>query len=177
MPKISGTDQGIWRRIRLIPFELAFPDPKIHPDVPENRRQDRNLSQKLRLELPGILNWMVEGCLRWQRQGLSRPRVVQAATESYREDNDPVGQFIAECCEKKGVASFSSIYDSYCEWALASRDRPIGKKEFSQRLVAKGFSRERKGRAGETIITGLSLVRLPELGMVAGLDQRRWPEL
>ena len=177
MPKISGTDQGIWRRIRLIPFEVAFLDPKIHPDVPENRRQDRNLSQKLRLELPGILNWMVEGCLRWQRQGLSRPRVVQAATESYREDNDPVGQFIAECCDKKGVTPFSSIYDSYCEWALASRDRPIAKKEFSQRLVAKGFSRERKGRAGETVITGLSLVRLPELGMVAGLDQRRWPEL
>ena len=164
MPKISGTDHGIWRRIRLIPFEVAFLDPKVHPEAPPKRRQDRELGVKLRSELPGILNWMIEGCLRWQKDGLSRPDIVTAATESYREDNDPVGQFISECCEQKGYEPFAVLYESYYEWAEVVRDRPISKKEFSQRLIAKGYVRERKGNASVIAIAGLQLVR------VRGLD-------
>ena len=171
MPKISGTDHGIWRRIRLIPFEVAFLDPKVFPEAPENRRQDRGLGAKLRSELPGILNWMVEGCLRWQKDGLSRPLAVTAATESYREENDPVGQFIAESCDQSGSVSFSTIYEEYFEWATATRDRPINRKEFSQRLVAKGFGRERRGRAGEMTVTGLSLIRIHGMDLEAGVPQ------
>ena len=167
MPKISGTDHGIWRRIRLIPFEVAFIDPKIHPETPINRQQDRSLGAKLRNELPGILNWMLAGCLRWQKEGMSRPQAVTAATESYREENDPVGQFIVEKCEREGSEAFSIIYDEYIEWAVEIKDRPINRKEFSQRLAAKGFVRERQGNSGVTTIIGLTMSR------VAGLDSVR----
>ena len=163
MPRISGTDQGIWRRIRLIPFAVEFLDPKLHPDAPDNRKQDRALGDKLRAELSGILNWMIEGCLRWQQGGLSRPAVVTAATESYRDDNDPVGQFIGDCCTIKDRcnASFASIYESYYQWAEVNHERAISRKEFSQRLGAKGYARERKGKSGEMHVVGLELVRVP----------------
>ena len=176
MPKISGTDHGIWRRIRLIPFEVAFIDPKIHPETPTNRQQDRGLGAKLRSELSGILNWMLAGCLRWQKEGLSRPEAVTSATEGYREDNDPVGQFIGERCETDGSEAFAPLYEAYYDWATEARDRPINRKEFSQRLAAKGYNRERRGKSGERTIVGLTLIRVTGLGRVE-TKPTRTPEM
>jgi putative DNA primase/helicase len=62
-PAIHGTDEGIWRRLRLVPFTVQIP----------TEEQDRDLLVKLRAELPGILRWAVEGCLDWQRNGLKPP--------------------------------------------------------------------------------------------------------
>lgn len=87
-PRIKGTDLAIWRRVKLIPFTETIPED----------RQDRKLPEKLRAEAPGILAWAVRGCLDWQREGLGIPDEVRTATQAYRQEEDIVGQFIAECC-------------------------------------------------------------------------------
>ena len=87
-PNIRGTDEGIWRRIKIIPFTVV-----IRPD-----RRDKELPQKLKAEFSGILNWAVDGCLRWQAEGLAEPDVVQAATGQYRQQQDVLAAFLAECC-------------------------------------------------------------------------------
>jgi putative DNA primase/helicase len=88
-PTIRGTDDGIWRRIHLVPFNVKIP--------PE--RQGKHLVSKLRLELPGILAWAVEGALEWQGVGLKPPDKVLAATKEYRSEMDVLGLFLADCCE------------------------------------------------------------------------------
>ncbi len=87
-PVVRGTDDGIWRRICLVPWTVTIP-------VAE---RDAELPTKLRAELPGVLAWAVRGCLEWQRGGLKVPAVVHDATDAYREESDPVGEFFALRC-------------------------------------------------------------------------------
>jgi hypothetical protein len=89
-PEIRGTDHGIWRRIRLIPFTVRIPDAE----------QDKDLPNKLRQELPGILAWCVAGCRLWQEEGLEPPEEVRDATECYRAGQDVLGEFLAQCCDR-----------------------------------------------------------------------------
>jgi putative DNA primase/helicase len=116
-PEIRGTDNGIWRRVKLIPFEVTIP--------PEKR--DRNLLQKLRGEAPGILAWAVRGCLVWQREGLNDPARVRLATASYRHESDALADFLDSCCitaaESPEPASrvkvpAAVLYKEYVRWAL-----------------------------------------------------------
>lgn len=88
-PGIGGTDDGIWRRIRMIPFDL-----KLKPE-----QIDRDLGDKLKLEAEGILNWAVEGCLLWQLDGLQSPLKVEKAILEYKEEEDRIGGFIEDECE------------------------------------------------------------------------------
>jgi hypothetical protein len=85
-PYVKGTDHAIWRRIRLISFNVT-----ISPE-----EEDKELLAKLRAELPGILAWAVRGCLEWQRKGLDVPEEVTVATAEYREDQDFFGAFIED---------------------------------------------------------------------------------
>lgn len=89
-PVIKGTDEGIWRRIALEPFEASFPEDK----------QDKQLGDKLRDEAPGILNWMLVGNAKWQDDGLAPPDEVTDASRAYREEQDLLGQVLVACCEK-----------------------------------------------------------------------------
>jgi putative DNA primase/helicase len=83
-PVIRGTDDGIWRRLMLIPFKVQ---------IPESDR-DRQLINKLKAELPGILNRTLQGCLEWQRDGLGIPQEVQDAVAEYRKDMDILGRLM-----------------------------------------------------------------------------------
>jgi putative DNA primase/helicase len=85
-PVIKGTDYGIWRRIKLIPFTTRIPEEK----------QDKHLELKLREEASGILNWLLEGTARWKREGLKAPKAVLLATDEYREEMDVIGNFLKE---------------------------------------------------------------------------------
>ena len=116
-PAISGTDEGIWRRLRLVPFTVQIP-----PD-----EQDRNLLRKLQAELPGILNWALQGCLEWQADGLKPPAIVAAAVAEYRAESDTLGRFIAECCQTRSLAQVKSsslfkAYQEFCFKRLSGRD-------------------------------------------------------
>src|SRR5215472_622486 len=80
-PVISDESPAMWRRIRLIPFVEHF----------EGARKDPALPEKLKAEGPGILNWAIQGCLKWQQEGLEAPQAVAEATEAYAVESDSLG--------------------------------------------------------------------------------------
>jgi putative DNA primase/helicase len=145
-PVIQGRDNGIWRRIRLIPFDVTIP-----PD-----KRDKHLQEKLRAELPGILNWAVKGCLAWQRQGLAEPAVVTTAVDAYRAEMDVIQQWTSECCTMSPAAEWKSseAYYSYRNWAQDSGYKPLSLGNFSRDLE-KRFSRVKRKDANYFVgITG-----------------------
>lgn len=130
-PKISGTDLGIWRRIRLIPFNVIIPDNEI----------DRELGHKLQNELPGILNWALAGCAAWMKDGLKEPAEVLSATESYQSEMDTLFTFISECIvEKKGeILKAGDLYKVYEAWCSRNGEYKISATKFSLKLKERGF--------------------------------------
>ena len=135
-PIIKGTDHAIWRRIRLVPFQVTFPPEK----------QDKGLAQKLKTELSGILNWAVEGCLAWQREGLEAPEEVVHATEGYREEMDTLAAFLRERTEAApaGGVSAKALYKAYCAWCEENGERPQTPKALGMRLGERGYSSTHK---------------------------------
>lgn len=151
-PIIGGVDDGIWRRVKIIPFTLNL---KPH-------ERDKKLDTKLTLEIPGILNWMLEGCLKWQKSGLKEPRVVVDATGNYKEDMDILGPFLAENCytvEPKNEAIMieaKELYNVYDRWCFGSGERSLGNRSFYRMLETKGFGKT-KGTGNKTFLTGITL--------------------
>jgi putative DNA primase/helicase len=121
-PAILGTDEGIWRRIRLIPFDVVI--------SPEQR--DRHLLSKLRAELPGILAWAVEGCRLWQRDGLGDPEAVAEATQQYRDESDTFGEFLTACCQVNpaGHVLAGALFTAYETWTRQSGVETLRKDAF-----------------------------------------------
>lgn len=131
-PTVKGTDHGIWRRLRLIPFTVRIPD----------EDKDRDLPAKLAAELPGILNWAIAGCLRWQREGLRIPQCVRAATEAYRAEEDIVGQFLDESTviRQDARAGRTELYKAYQRWAASGGiNHPLTARRFNRQLEERGF--------------------------------------
>jgi putative DNA primase/helicase len=138
-PAIRGTDLAIWRRVCMVPFSVT---------IPENER-DAELPQKLRAELPGILNWALEGCRAWQSGGLAPPASVRAATDEYRQSMDTLGAFIAERCSTAfadGNAGASDLFRAYDSWAKENGEHALGSRKFGEKLLEKGFRREHTAR-------------------------------
>ena len=109
MPKIYGTDEGIWRRLIIIPFT--------HTVKKENI--DKNLEDKLKAESMGILKWAIDGAMMWQREGLNPPEVIKQASQDYREEMDVIEAFISECCVigNDYKIKASELFDAYKKWA------------------------------------------------------------
>jgi putative DNA primase/helicase len=133
-PVIRGTDTGIWSRIRLVPFDVSF-----------EGREDKTLKAKLLEELPGILTWAVEGCLRWQRDGLGNCDSVQAATSEYRAESDQLGRFIDDCCTQglylQAKARF--LYERYRRWADGTGEDVMTETAFGLSISERGFEKKR----------------------------------
>jgi putative DNA primase/helicase len=134
-PVIKGTDHAIWRRIRLIPFNVTIAD----------KDQDHGLARKLQDELPGILKWALKGCLDWQKHGLGLPEGVEAATNQYRSEMDVLGSFIDEICvtNDRSKVGATVIYEKYVEWCQANREYAMNRRSFVSNLKERGFIRER----------------------------------
>ncbi|MGI8751204.1 MAG: DNA primase family protein [Acidimicrobiales bacterium] len=131
-PAIRGTDLGIWRRIKLIPFTVS-----IAPDD-----QDEHLAEHLADELPGILRWAIAGCLEWQRRGLDTPEAVVKATEQYRLEQDVIGQFIADCCTTNPMLKVQStpLYEAYKAWCVEQGiTHPLSQKALAPRIEEHGY--------------------------------------
>lgn len=149
-PRIAGTDHAIWRRIRLIPFDVVIPD----------HEQDKALGDKLRAELPGILRWTVAGCRNWQDRGLQPPQAVVAATDEYRVEMDLVAQFLADTCTTNAMMQVRStdLYNAYKEWCQANGlTHPLSQKALAPRLEERGFDRT-EDRTKRIWWTGLGLI-------------------
>jgi putative DNA primase/helicase len=146
-PVIKGTDHGVWRRIRLIPFDVTIPD----------SQQDKDLANRLRDELPGILRWAVEGCLAYQREHLGMPPAVTQATEEYRAESDVLAEFLTEeCVTRTGLMETSqALYESYERWCARAGEHAISRKAFGTSLRERGY--ESKRREAGNMWVGISL--------------------
>ncbi|MBA2715244.1 MAG: primase C-terminal domain-containing protein, partial [Rubrobacteraceae bacterium] len=163
-PEIRGTDNAIWRRIRLIPFTETIPPAE----------QDKKLSSKLRSELPGILAWTVEGCLEWQREGLQAPEEVRKATGAYRAEMDVIGAFLRDECEtgRDHKASFKVVYDRYEEWCADGGEKAETRRKFNARLKERGqFMDRRSGPGGSYEWHGLQLLKKQNSGFAGKLKE------
>jgi putative DNA primase/helicase len=133
-PQIANNGHGIWRRIRVIPFEVTIPEAK----------QDKELGIKLERELSGILNRLIEGCLLWQKDGgLGLPEKVKETNEIYRVEADSVGTYLKDCCiiESKAKVPILVLYKHYEEWAKSAGEEVYKSRIFTDKLEEKGFRR------------------------------------
>ena len=126
------------RRVNLLLFDLIVP----------KAERDLKLVDKLRGEWPGILQWQIEGCLAWQKQGLNPPESVIAATDAYFESEDGMALWIEERCELvKGFWQPSeALWRSWRDWAEKSGVRYGSRTEFKASMEKRGFRHERNKR-------------------------------
>jgi putative DNA primase/helicase len=139
-PTIRGTDFGIWRRIKLIPFEVNIPKDKV----------DKNLKYKLREEFPQILAWAVEGCRKWQEDGLHEPQRVLEATKEYKQEMDLVAGFIEQCVMINYGATehvmASDLFNVYRQWAKQNNEYEMSSKKFFTEVQKKLPEKGRNGK-------------------------------
>ncbi len=154
-PRIDGTDEGIWSRVRLLPFDVRYQD----ADAPEGPYKDTKLTQKLQAEAPGILAWAVQGCLDWQKNGLNKPSKVMSATDGYRADMDYLGAFLGEVCVLLPQAHTGSteLYNAYCAWSERNKERAMSLRRFSLALSERG-SVQKTLLHGRYIWRGIGLI-------------------
>ena len=100
-PRITGKDEGIWRRIKLIPFEYKIPDEEV--------KDQSVIFKEFEQEFPGILNWAIEGFRKYQSEGVEEPKVFLDAIKEYRSDSDTLGGFMEECCTVRFVSFYPGI--------------------------------------------------------------------
>src|SRR5207245_661924 len=108
-PELRSVGEAMKRRFRIIPFPVKIAEEKKDPD----------LLVKLRAEAPGILRWGIEGCLKWQREGLTAPASITKATGDYIESQDHWSAWLGECCEMDvdAWASSTMLFVSWTQWA------------------------------------------------------------
>lgn len=126
LPQINNTDHGIWRRIKAIPFNRTF----------SAEEQDKTLGDKLIQELPGILNWAIEGCLAWQEHELQTPQIVEDQVAEYKSAMDSISQFVRDECEQDGnhVYAASKFYQAYRDWCGSAGRKPQSQTAFKRAL-------------------------------------------
>lgn len=132
-PVIRGTDNAIWNRIRLLPFTVTIPE----------HEQDKELPNKLRAELPGILTWAVRGCLDWQRYGLGLPDEVRSATDSYRAEQDVIAGFLQDSCiiDRQASVTAKALYEAYKRWCDDTGEYTSSQRRVGTSLTERGFVR------------------------------------
>jgi len=130
-PVIKGTDHGIWRRIKLIPFLTKITEDK----------QDKHLEYKLREEASGILNWLLEGAAVWRKERLQMPNIILSATDEYRAEMDVIGNFIDERCilKKEVKINIRVLYKAYSEWCDENNEHAISERFFTLRFKEMGY--------------------------------------
>jgi putative DNA primase/helicase len=150
-PTVRGDDEGIWRRIRIVPWLVTIPEAERDPELPE----------KLRAELPGILAWAVRGCLDWQANGLATPGVVTEAGADYRKENDLLGEFLRLNVRFEPDAKITrkELRETYTAWCSENGADPYGAKRFSSRLRERGV-REAGVRQAGRVLNGWRGIRL-----------------
>lgn len=148
-PGAMDSTDGFWRRIVLIGFTRQFAESERVPDL------DRQIIEN---ELPGVLAWMVDGCLAWQREGgLKIPAEVKAAVDAYRKDSDVMGEWLTgECSQSPRQEDLSAnLFKSYMEFLREANMKVPSRKAFGRQLIERGFSKRESN--GRTYYRGLAV--------------------
>ena len=152
LPQVPGDDPAVWRRLRVVPFDVAIPDGE----------KDAELPERLQLELDGILTWAVDGYADYVRRGgLDEPTKVKDATGKYHADSDLVGLFLADTCNVDGshrglYAHQMHLWDAWQKWCHNNRRMPGRQRDFVAALVSRKYERT-KTNAGQ-VFYGLALI-------------------
>lgn len=163
LPHAPGDDFAFWQRLHLVPFEFKFVD---DPKAADERVRVKDLPEKLKAEAPGILAWLVRGCIEWQRQGLNPPAIVRSATEQARLSEDLIAEFVGACCYPPEETSadartqYGMAYKAFFAWYTSNiaEEKYCPKKKKWGALMERHF---KKKKTGEHIwFYGISL--LPE---------------
>jgi putative DNA primase/helicase len=157
-PEIRGVDEGIWRRIFLLKFDHSFPksgDPGF--------RERKAVVDELLAEGPGILNWLLKGYADIRANGLNPPDSVRVQTDAYREESDPLAEFIkGHCLEGAGYSCKShEIWDAYCAYSEGHIRVYHSKRALTDALVQRGFRTKRTSSA--RMIDGIAPIKPEEL--------------
>jgi putative DNA primase/helicase len=135
---VPGDGHGIWRRLVLIPFEVTVKD----------EDQDKELQNKLKAEFSGILNWAIEGCIRWQNEGLKEPKRIVEAIAEYKSEMDRIKNWMDDCCESgvfiNSEVKATTLYNSYKQWAHENGEWQMNQRTFGQKLKERGYQQKRK---------------------------------
>ena len=139
-PRLKGDDFAMARRMILIPFNQRF----------EGAKRDNNLSQKLKAEYPGILQWAVDGAVKWARGGLAIPNQITEASAAYMSANDDIQLWLTDCCTRLNglTAKSADLYASFSKWKDAQGEHAPSAKSFSQRLE-RSFTKKRTSQGFE----------------------------
>ena len=146
-PKMTGFDHSVWRRISVIPFERTF-----------SVQSDTGLFDGLKAEKSGILNWLLEGAVRWMNEGLDPPEEVQRLTMQYRASKNSAIAFFGDCmqpCEDADNIAISHAYSHYRQWCDTGGIEPIAIRKFARALRANGVESTKK--SGLSVFTGVSM--------------------
>jgi putative DNA primase/helicase len=158
-PDIRDSSHAVWRRLKLVPFTVTIPD----------AQQDRQYLERVLLpEAPGILTWLVHGCRAWQRESSlgPDPPAVQAATNTYHDEVDPLAPFIEECCvlQESLTTTTARLYARYVDWARTTASVPVSRIDFGRRLGERGLTDTRTSQARAWKGIGLLTEREPPSG-------------
>ena len=138
-PTIRETGEAMRRRVKLVPFTQTF----------KGKSRDRDLLKKLERELPGILAWVVRGCLEWQRCGLGQAPSVDEATEQYLRESDSIGRFLGDQCLRGSGYQVpgKEFYEAYASMCRQQGEKPVSNNALAQALKDRGIkkARRRKG--------------------------------
>ena len=147
-PIVKGTDNGIWRRLVIVPFRRTF--------TPEE--QDTALPSKLQSEVEGILAWLVQGAGIYLKTGLRNSPTMSQELVQYRSDSDLLGEFLTEktLSEPSAEVKTSELYDHYKVWCERSGLKPVSKRALSEQLSERGFGKRKSG--SDRFYTGLKSV-------------------
>lgn len=145
-PIIRGTDEGIWRRLAIVPFSVYIPKEKVDP----------HLKSKLKRELKGILQWAVEGFSKWQKDGLKEPKIVEQQRDSYRTEMDAVENFINDCCirDSQKRSKAKPLFSAYREWAIENNQYQMSSTKFGREM---GKKFEKMKSDGTNVYLGIAL--------------------
>jgi putative DNA primase/helicase len=138
-PSIRGKDDGIWRRVLMVPFTVT---------VPPERRDTQLAARLFDNEAAGILNWALDGWRLYQEdRSLAVPAAVRDATDEYRIESDPVGQFIGACVLRRPSKTINAtaLYRCYEAWCRGSAIDPVNQNVFGRLMSDRGHKREKTG--------------------------------
>lgn len=137
LPKVTDTSLGFWRRVLIIPLRRSF----IGKDA------DPELINKLKDEIPGILNWALGGYIEWKKQGLNPPSEVTKATTEYQNESDIVAEFVEDNQIKKSDAFVTAkvLYEKFIKWFDENySEKPITQQMFGRKMKLLGYESEKQ---------------------------------